>query len=211
MARTGGSAFRARPLPDRRSGEDRNRTDPVPPESEFENFFRRHRDPVLRYARQLAGPYADAENIAQEAWVRAYKYWSEISDPRPWVYRVVTNLTYTAHGRTRETRAGADPCADHALNVLWVSGSASIPGPDLAEWSADLSHARKQLPRQQQAAVVLASLEFTPPEIGGILGCKASTPRVHLHLGRTRLRKLLGEPAPDPQEVPRTGLEGRTI
>lgn len=185
-------------------------TDPAPPDRGFSDFYRKHRDEVRRYAWQLAGPHADVDNITAEAWARACEAWPRIDMPRPWVYRVVTNLARKAYRESQMTCLSADPCTDHAASALWMSGAGSIPGPEWAERITDIRRGLDKLPHHQRAAVLLAYREWTPREIAEVLGCKASTARVHLHLGRAKLRRLLGEPTLQPQETPRTGLEGRT-
>ena len=186
-------------------------TDPAPLEPvAFSDFYRKYRDEVRRYAWQLAGPHADVDNITAEAWAREYEAWSRITNPRAWVYRVVTNLVYEAYRETQMTCLSADPCTDHTTSALWMSGAGSIPGPEWAERITDIGCGLEKLPHQQRAAVVLTYQGWTPREIAKVLGCKASTARVHLHLGRAKLRRFLGEPALQPQEASRAGLEGRT-
>ena len=63
----------------------RSTTDPATLEPAFTVFYRKHRDEVLRYAWQFAGPHSDADDIAAEAWARACEAWPRITNPRPWV------------------------------------------------------------------------------------------------------------------------------
>ena len=67
--------------------------------------------------------YSDADDITAEAWARACEAWPRIINPRPWVYRVVTNLAYKAYRESQMTCLSADPCTDYAVNALWVSGA----------------------------------------------------------------------------------------
>src|SRR5580704_19390180 len=61
----------------------------------FEELFERHRLLVYRFAYQMAGRRDDAEDIVQEAFVRAYQNLGKYRDEAKfttWLLRIVTNL-----------------------------------------------------------------------------------------------------------------------
>jgi RNA polymerase sigma-70 factor (ECF subfamily) len=149
----------------------------------FSEFYQAHRDEVLRFARHQAGPGADAENIAAEAWARACASWTGITEPRPWVYRVVINLASRAGKERQMTAVSGDPYTDYQSRSRWVSG-ALLPGIEWAERISDITQGLQQLPSQQRAAVLLGYRGWSTPEIAETLGCTTATVRVHLHLGR---------------------------
>jgi RNA polymerase sigma-70 factor, ECF subfamily len=184
---------------------------PVPDadDERFAAFYARHRDEVLRFAFQQAGTGLDAEDIASEAWKRAYVDWRRIRQPRPWVYRVVIHLAWQAAREPSRVSPNGDPDAGHGSRVTWRSAS-SPPGAEWAEQVADISRALQQLSARQRAAVLLSYRGWKASEIAEALGCSAATARVHLHSGRARLRKLLAGPAAVPDSEPRSGLQGRT-
>jgi RNA polymerase sigma factor (sigma-70 family) len=58
-----------------------------------------------------------------------------------------------------------------------------------------LEAALRDLPRQQRAALVLRYLcDLDVGELAGVIGCKPSTARVHLHRGRNALAEIIGVP-----------------
>lgn len=174
----------------------------------FENFYHMLRDELLRFTRQQAGPGIDAENIAAEAWKRAYMNWERIREPRPWVYRVVLNLIASARREARRACPDCDPAAAPDARVTWTSASL-VPDAPWAERIVDIDRGLQHLPPRQRAAVLLSHRGWTADEIADVIGCTAATARVHLHLGRTRLRTYLAEPAEAAGQETSPGYEGR--
>jgi RNA polymerase sigma-70 factor, ECF subfamily len=184
---------------------------PVPKadDEQFVAFYSKYRDEVLRFAYQQAGPGFDTENIASEAWKRAYINWRHIRQPRPWVYRVIIHLAWAAARESSRASPDGDPDAEHGSRVTWRSAS-SPPGAEWAEQITDIGRALQQLSASQRAAVLLSYRGWAASEIAEALECGAGTVRVHLHKGRGRLKKLLSEPVPASDSKPRSGLQGRT-
>lgn len=157
--------------------------DEPPPDRDYDEFYRRELQPMVALAAAITGSTVAAEDLAQEAMVRAYRSWDKISTydkPGAWVRRVTVNLALS----TRK-RAGAELRA--RLRV-------SKP-PQLQPHHSDHDHvwaAVAQLPGQQRAAVALYYLEDrSVSDIAEVLECSESTARVHLHRGRTTLARLL--------------------
>jgi RNA polymerase sigma factor (sigma-70 family) len=178
------------------------------PETSFGTFYAAYRDAVLRFARHQAGPRASAENIVDEAWTRACDNWDRITDPRSWIYRIVIDLAGQAEKKRQMTALSDDPFTDHRGRPRRVSG-ASFHDLEWAERIIDTTEGLQRLPRQQRAAVLLNHCGWPTTQIARVLGCRNVTARVHLHLGRSRLRSFLAQPALLAQEVPQAGLGGR--
>ncbi len=162
----------------------------APPD--FDGFFRREYRRVVALAAVLCGRPAVAEELAQDAFVAAYRNWDRIArydDPAAWVRRVVVNLTTSSlRRRTREARA-----------LVRIAGRR--PNESLATaiddefWSAV-----RALPRRQAQCVALRYLEDRPiEEIALVLDIAPATVRVHLHTARKTLAERLGE-QPDAEE-----------
>jgi RNA polymerase sigma factor (sigma-70 family) len=186
-----------------------NKGSPTTVKTSFGDFYMAYRDAVLRFARHQAGPGANAENIVTEAWMRACDSWDHITDPQSWVYRVIFDLASQADKKRQTTTASGDLYTDRRDRPRWVSDG-SLYDTKWAERIIDTTKGLQRLPRQQRAAVLLNHCGWSASEIAGVLGCKTVTARVHLHLGRSRLRRFLAEPATVAQEAPQPGLEGRT-
>lgn len=140
---------------------------------------------MVALAASVSGSRLAAEDIAQEAFVRAYRQWEKISayeSPGGWVRRVTINLAMN----TRK-RVASEARARVRLGLVPTLGPA--PEPDEAVWRGIV-----RLPRRQRAAVALFYIEgLSTREIAEVLDCSESTVRVHLHKARRSLAKSLGD------------------
>lgn len=145
-----------------------------------------------RLVRSLASYTGDAgmaEELAQEALVRALERWDRVADmdaPEMWVYRTAINLA-----RSRFRRRQAERRANRRV---------SAPGPSIAP-SADLADVLTmrqellRLPSRQRAAVVLRyHADLTVDETAAVMDCAPGTVKALTHQALTRLRERLAEP-----------------
>jgi RNA polymerase sigma-70 factor (ECF subfamily) len=162
-------------------------TDEARTGSAFEDFFRSEYRRVLGLALALCGRPAVAEELAQDAFVSAYRHWDRVGsydDPGAWIRRVVVNLATSAlRRRSREVRA--------------LARLASRREPEQALLAVDDDEfwkAVRALPRRQAQCVALRYLEDrTTEEVAVILGIAVPTVRVHLHAARAALASRFGE------------------
>jgi RNA polymerase sigma-70 factor (ECF subfamily) len=153
----------------------------------FDPFFRLEYPRLVTLLTAMTGDRRVAEELAQEALLRAHVRWSRISEydrPGAWVRRVAINLALSSRARRRsETRAldrlrhERPPVApyDYADDDFWALV--------------------RRLPRRQAAAVALHYLEDRPvADVAAVLGCAEGTAKAHLHKGRAALARLLDEP-----------------
>ncbi len=153
----------------------------------FDEFFRSEYRRVVGLAVVLCGQPAVAEELAQDAFVSAYRHWPRVvgyDDPGAWVRRVVVNLATSAlRRRSREARAVA------RLALRRQPEAQDPPAADDDFW-----HAVRALPRRQAQCVALRYLEDrTVNEIAAVLQIAPPTVRVHLHTARSTLADQLGE------------------
>lgn len=62
----------------------------------FERIMQRHEREIMRYLLRVAGNRADAADLFQETWLRAYRAYPRLkpeSDVRPWLYAIALNLS----------------------------------------------------------------------------------------------------------------------
>jgi RNA polymerase sigma-70 factor (ECF subfamily) len=149
----------------------------------FEAFYLREYAAMVAIAFAVSGSRLVAEDIAQEAMIRAHRNWERVSGydkPGAWVRRVTVNLASSAlRRRASEVRA-----------QLRLGPGRPVPEPEPED--AHIWAAVRKLPGQQRAAVALFYLEErTVREIAAILGCSEATAKVHLHRGRTALAAAL--------------------
>lgn len=151
----------------------------------FEEFYREQRPGVTALCLALTRRPWVAEELAQEAFLRAYRRWSTVGTydrPDAWVRRVALNLT-ASWGRRLQAEA-------RAMVQLRLRPLASSDGsvPDGEFWQAVRS-----LPRRQAQVLALYYLEDRPvDEIADVLQLSPGTVRVHLVRGRRNLAARLG-------------------
>lgn len=156
----------------------------------MERLYRRHSGRVFSVVRRLAGEDALAEDLAQDAWIRAFEklhlFRGEASFGT-WIYRLATNTALNrlrSDGRHRELESEASD--QGALS--------SRPGP-VDEAVIDqkrLSEALDRLPPGYRKVLVLHDVEgYTHQEIGEKLGVATGTSKSQLHKARARMRELL--------------------
>ena len=156
---------------------------PLPLREDFPAFYRREYPNMVAIAAAVSGNRAIAEDIAQDAMLRAHRHWDRIASyerPGAWVRRATINLALST-----VKRAGAE-----LRRVLRLAERAVLPEPDVTDdrvWRAVA-----KLPGNQRAAIALHYLEDRPiDEIAEILEITAATARVHLHRGRQALAAAL--------------------
>jgi RNA polymerase sigma-70 factor, ECF subfamily len=144
---------------------------------------------VRAVAFRMTGSLSDSEELAQEAFVRAYRQLGSFQGSAKfstWLCRIVVNLSLD--WRRRESRRD-DIHAKWAAETL--SESSSDAGfPD--ELSRRVQVALDRLPIQQRAAIVLTVYENqSHAEAAKTLGCAEATISWRVFAARRRLKKLL--------------------
>ena len=133
----------------------------------------------------------DAEELAQEAFVRATVKRIQSSDPGygPWLMRTVANLSVN-HRRRRRT----EPLSEM---MLQKSGTSARQERDDLQRLEKLRLDMEQLPDQQRIALVLRGMEGLEYEaIAEIMELSPAAVRTHVHLARKRLLTQAGEVDP---------------
>jgi RNA polymerase sigma-70 factor (ECF subfamily) len=160
----------------------------------FEALVAEHRERAVRLAwRMVGGDRAAAEDIAQEAFVRAYRGLGRFrgeSSLTTWFYRILVNEVQR-HRRWRWIRERvAAPMPDDPPDP----GTAGRGDPVLR---ARIGRALEGLSRGQREAFVLVHLEgFSVSEAAEVTGRAAGTIKSHLHRALVALRAELADLAP---------------
>lgn len=156
----------------------------------FEELVRRHYRVAFAVALAAAGSRADAEDVCQDAWVRALKKLDTLRQPErfvPWLLQVVRN---TAHNRRQYQRR-------RAVVPLEVAEAAGMidhrQDPQIARLGARLEEALSGLSETQREIVLLHDLEgWDHRAIAEALRLSETNSRQHLFQARRRLRQRLG-------------------
>lgn len=149
----------------------------------FETFYQRDYSAVVGLVYGLTSSRAAAEELAQEAFLRAHRDWSrvgEMDSPGGWVRRVALNLT---RSRWRRLRSEAQ-----ALMRVRVGAESSDPEPESDVFWAEV---RRLPPRQAQAIALRYVEDLSVAEIANVLSVADGTVKALLHQGRERLRRQL--------------------
>lgn len=168
--------------------------------AEFTKFMRTYQNMVFSTAARLSGNDAQAEDIAQEVFLRAHKRFDELRDnPRAagWLKTVATNLTFTHLTRYRKrwvffsqlqsTDEGDDePVLDFASDESVVEDVRSDERHDYVE------AALRELPEHQRVPLVLFHFEEMPYEqIAEKLRVSLPKVKTDIHRARAALAAIL--------------------
>ncbi len=153
----------------------------------FSELVRRHQTAIYRVCYRVLGNPEDAEDAAQEAFLRAYDRLATFesrSTFKTWMTRLAVNVSLNARVR----RKSSSPL----LDVL----RSNEPDPEAqsirSESVHELREALRLLPDGQRIAIVLHDLEGMPyKEIAEVLDVPPGTAKVWAFRGRERLRDLL--------------------
>jgi len=147
---------------------------------------------LVRLGARIMGNQADAEDVVQEAYVKAYRAltagdFERRSSASTWLYRIVVNSAIDAkRSRTRRKEA-----SDEQLEAGWDGASAAearVALTELDEWL-------EALPADQRAALVLQTMEgLNNTEIAQVMGVSEGAVEQRLVRARTALRQRRQQP-----------------
>ena len=158
----------------------------------FGQLVDRHQDSLLAYVRHMGFGEAEALDLLQDAFVRAYRHLDRCGDPTKfdgWLFRIVANLCRTA-GRKRSKRPRN---LDHTQLDL-IAGDHEDPEEttERLEVRERIREALDTLPEEQREALVLMYLQgFAVKEISERTGASLSAVKMRLKRGRDALKDEL--------------------
>jgi RNA polymerase sigma-70 factor (ECF subfamily) len=162
----------------------------------WESLTRTHQEAVFRLAYLLLGDPDDAEDAAQEAFVRAY-YALKRFDParplRPWLMQIVSNL---ASNRRRSLGRYLNALARFVKEPARTQSS--VPEDD----SQSLWQAVRQLKFEFQQVIYLRYfLDMSEEQMSATLGIPAGTVKSRLHRALGALREIIASQYPQLEET----------
>jgi RNA polymerase sigma-70 factor (ECF subfamily) len=171
---------------------------------------------------------ADAEDLVQETYLRAYRGFSSFTEGtnlRAWLYRILTN-TYINSYRARQRRPDERQLEDvedlylyRRIGAVEEAMAARSAEDELMDLFTDdeVKQALEDLPENFRLAVLLADVEgFSYKEIAEMLEIPIGTVMSRLHRGRKSMQKALFDfaegrglvpPSPAPDQEPAAGPE----
>lgn len=163
----------------------------------FDRLLERYKRPVLDYAFRATGDAREAEEVAQDAFVKAYRGMRKPGFRNDgvfahWLFRVARNAALDSLRRRsrRPAAAGGDGRAE--------AERIPDPGPDASRAAAEAETARiiaeavARLPEEQRTAVALSEYEgLSDAAIAEVMQCTKKAVEGHLYRARRFLRERL--------------------
>ena len=149
--------------------------------STFEAAVRPHYAPLMRRLTVVLGNEHDAEDVAQDAYLRAFRSWDRFdgSDVRAWLYTIALRLAFNQVRRRRRW-----------LEIL----GRTEPAPWTDHSDPDLWNALRGLDGRARAALLLNVLDgYTHREIAAVFEVPEGTVASWISRGRAALRAELGQ------------------
>jgi RNA polymerase sigma-70 factor, ECF subfamily len=162
----------------------------------FQLLVERHRGMVYRVAYQFAGNHHDAEDIAQDVFLKVYRSldrFRQDAQLRSWLYRIVMNACIDHRRRLRP--AAAAPFGDDAEQRM-LNTPEEQPGPEDRAYAGELGQVLEcevaRLPQGQRIVFIMRHHQgLKLCEIAEALGLAEGTVKRQLHAAIHRLRAAL--------------------
>src|SRR5262245_16741462 len=173
------------------------------PSRPFEETVLPHLDAAFNYARWLTRNDADAEDVVQDACVRAVRFFSSLRDhdARAWLFAIVRNTWYSRVSRRNS-----------AAEVLTLDNTTDEPADGALDPEARLlqqhavarvREALERLPADFREVIVLREIEgMSYKEIAAVVGVPIGTVMSRLARARDRLATVLKPPALQMERLP---------
>lgn len=184
-------------------------------DQEFEMLLGSVLDGSYRLAIRLTNEPRDAEDLVQEAALRAFRFRNSFqrgTSFKAWFYRIVVNQFYTTTRRKRAATTSLDDLADaHDIFLFQRSAEVGLLRPDADPAASvvarmaedDVARALASLPDEFRTVCTLYFMDdLSYQEIADILEVPIGTVRSRLHRGRHMLQKQLWRVAEELGIVP---------
>lgn len=173
----------------------------------FGLLVRRHQRRVYRLAVHLLKSGAEAEDVTQDTFVRAYGALDRFdgrSEPFTWIYRICVNLSLNAL-RSRKTRRASSP-DDPRVEGLLIDNRPDGGSPARSSSDKQLGRALvegiDELSDTLRTTLVLVCIDgLSHAEAGEVLGCPEGTVAWRVHEARKKLRGMLSERGFDSDDI----------
>ncbi len=165
----------------------------------FEGLLRDSFRQAYSLAYRLTSNSSEAEDLVQESFVRAYRFFHRYDEGLPftnWLYRIMCNAHIDAvrrRGRLRTTSL-EQPSPNGGLSTIEVPDVDSAPDRAILDeaMGEHVESSLKEMNSEFRTAVLLADVEgMAYEEIASIMGTSVGTVRSRIHRGRKQLRRFL--------------------
>jgi RNA polymerase sigma-70 factor, ECF subfamily len=161
-------------------------------DSVFEHMITAHHGEIYRYLRRATGRASDADDLAQETFLRAYRAYRTLppdANARAWLFTIATNLSRN-HFRAQKRRRLAYAAVGATLSETdGLSPEGEIFGREVG---AAVELAVSRLPVKQRLAFLQRKVHGLDYEaIGRSLECSAESARAHVFQALRKIRQAL--------------------
>lgn len=174
----------------------------IPSAEGFEKIVDEFQRRLYGFALRMTGNREDAEEIVQDAFVRAFRALGKMTPEQraelrlqPWLYTITLNVTRNRLRSKRPTNVALDALADPDALLNHTQEGPEQPEA-IVQRGADMvlvEQALLQLPMHLRAAATLRFIEgHSHPEIAEILDQPIGTVKSHVHRAVRILRRILG-------------------
>jgi len=177
----------------------------------FAWLVERYKKMVFSLTYRMTGNRWDAEELAQEAFVRAFRRLADFDAKRrfaTWLYTIALNLCRDRAKRKRIAAVPIDAPIGRARSLLdRLAGTAPDPERQLAakEDEAFVQHSLMGLPAGQKEVLILrVQQDLSYAEIAEVLNIPVKQVKARLHRARRKLRALWTEREPNAEEAHKT-------
>jgi RNA polymerase sigma-70 factor (ECF subfamily) len=191
-------------------------------DEEFETLLMEALEPAYRLALRLSGSSDDAQDLVQEAALRASRFrqtFQRGTSFKSWFYRIIVNQFYTGTRRRKNTTTTSLDSLNDATDIFLFARSAEAgllrpdadPAASVVSRMAedDVARALATLPEEFRTVATLYFIDdLSYQEIADILGVPIGTVRSRLHRGRHMLQKQLWRVAEELGIVPASTMAG---
>ena len=159
----------------------------------FETVMAAHHAEIYRYLRRVTFRSAEAEDLSQETFLRAFRAYRALppdANVRAWLFAIATNLFRNSLRSAKRRRAAHD--------VVRTAPRRDGEGPEgvalFNEARGTVEAVIAQLPAKQRAAFVMRKVHELPyEEIAESLACSADSARAHVFQAFRKIRNSLDD------------------
>lgn len=159
----------------------------------FDRLIGLHGPALLRYALNLTGSPTNADDVAQETWLQAYRGIGKLGEPATF-YGWLLKIAYRQWLRSLRKRKPVEELNEEAL----AAPAAREEAVGSEELNEAVRKAMSRLPEDQRAVVALRFGEgLSHAQIAEISGDEVATVRWRLFMARQSMQRMLKEWAPE--------------
>ncbi|MFW6051872.1 MAG: sigma-70 family RNA polymerase sigma factor [Myxococcota bacterium] len=171
---------------------------------EFEREALGHLDAMYSTALRLTRSSSDAEDLVQDALLRAYRFWDRFeagTNLKAWLLKILTNTFINRYRRAKRERALVEggEAASAGEGMMSRSAMRALTDPvDAAQrglLAREIGRALDRLPEDHRVMILLADVEeLSYREIADVIGCPIGTVMSRLHRARKLMQQhLMGQ------------------